>query len=276
MVCYHIDDEYSFADDEAPLSVEECALIRRSDHVFIHSPALLEKKGRINPNTTMIPNGVEFEVFSRLAPEPADLASIPRPRIGYTGHVKKHLDLSLLHALAEAHAEWSFVFVGGFESHPEIAEPARKLFELPNVHRLGSKPSTEIAAYPQHFDVCIMPYRLMGYNDYIHPLKLHEYLATGRPTVGTPIRTLRDFADVVALPLDVDDWSQDVARALSPEENTPERCEYRRSIARRYDWNELVQRIASTIVDGLARKQSSGECRSVTAGARPDAAFARW
>jgi hypothetical protein len=42
--CYHIVDEYSFSTTEQPLDQVEVELIRRVDQVFIHSPALLEKK----------------------------------------------------------------------------------------------------------------------------------------------------------------------------------------------------------------------------------------
>ena len=80
-------------------SQNEAKVIRTADHVFIHSPRLLEKKGDMNPNTTFMPNGVDFEAYSRPRPEPVDLASIPHPRIGYTGVLKKQLDWELLSEL---------------------------------------------------------------------------------------------------------------------------------------------------------------------------------
>lgn len=42
--CYHIDDEYTFSEVERPLDEREARLISHVDQVFIHSPALLEKK----------------------------------------------------------------------------------------------------------------------------------------------------------------------------------------------------------------------------------------
>lgn len=44
-----------------------------------------------------------------------------------------------------------------------------------------------------------MPYRVNDYTKYIYPMKLHEYLAGGRPTVGSRIRSLEDFAGIVDL-----------------------------------------------------------------------------
>jgi len=44
MSCYHIDDEYSFADVEQPTDEGEARLIRRVDQVFVTSLGLLDKK----------------------------------------------------------------------------------------------------------------------------------------------------------------------------------------------------------------------------------------
>jgi len=127
------------------------------------------------------------------------LARIPRPRIGYTGYIKKQLDWQLLRHLTAQHPKWHFVFVGPKSPHPEISTILEEVAGRPNVHFLGAKTTQELAAYPQHFDVCIMPYRVNDYTKYIYPLKLHEYLASGRPVVATPIRSLEEYCNVLTL-----------------------------------------------------------------------------
>src|SRR6202040_3412210 len=117
--------------------------------------------------------------------------------------------------------EWSFVLVGPSSPHPEIDAALSELKVRPNVHFLGGKPSTEMMVYPQHFDVCIMPYGNNDYTKYIYPLKLHEYLAGGKPLVGTPIATLAPLRDVVLLPKTAEEWSSAIQKALSAAENTP-------------------------------------------------------
>ena len=57
----------------------------------------------------------------------------------------------------------------------------QRLFAMPNVHYLGNRAVGEIPGYMQHMDVCLLCYALTDYTRYIFPLKLHEYLATGRP-----------------------------------------------------------------------------------------------
>ncbi|MFQ5530272.1 MAG: glycosyltransferase, partial [Gemmatimonadota bacterium] len=117
----------------------------------------------------------------------------------------------------------------------------------PNVHFLGEKSSRELARYPQHFDVGIMPYTVDGYTKYISPLKLHEYLAAGKPVVGSSIRTLRDFAHIIGLADGVEEWSRALEKALQPDENLASAREARQTVARAYDWATLTDRVSDVL-----------------------------
>ena len=255
--CYHIDDEYSFSSKDGPNSDEEIALLRRVDQVFIHSRMLLEKKGAINSETSYAPNGVDYEAYAKPVPEPADLAAIPHPRIGYTGFLKKQLDWELLLSLSGRHANWSFIFVGPQHQHPEMRPFIEQLSKRRNVHFLGAKPTEILAGYPQHFDVSIMPYRLDGYTRYIYPLKLHEYLAAGPPVVGAQVPALEEFSDVIALPRNEQEWSVALSEALGPEANSGQRRAARQAVARQYDWDFIVYELAETLASRIRHRQLS-------------------
>ena len=86
----------------------------------------------------------------------------------------------------------------------------------------GGKPTESLGAYPQHFDVCLMPYRMDDYTKYVYPLKMHEYLAGGKPVVSSRIRSVEDFRHVVTIAGSREEWSQAIEQALSAEENTPD------------------------------------------------------
>lgn len=247
---YHIVDEYSFSPDDPPTSPEEQRLIDEVDRLIVHSPALLDKKGR-EDHTYFIPNGVDYASFATPCPEPDDLAGIPGPRIGYCGYLKHQMDWDLLDELVDRHPSWSWVFVGQLR-HEELAARVEALDRRPNTHFLGAKSTPELARYPQHFDVCIMPYVQDAYTRYIYPLKLHEYLAAGRPAVGTPIRTLRDFGHVIELAESADEWSAAIERSLSPEADLPAARERREAVARRHDWDSLADETAELIEQAVA------------------------
>ena len=245
--CYHIDDEYSFSNVERSLDKDEAHLIETVDQVFIISPGLLEKKGMINPHTAFAPEGVDYNAYATPVAEPSDIALVPRPRIGYTGVLKKQLDWPLLLHLTQQHPEWSFVFVGPQAPHREIVDAFQELSRRRNVYFMGAKSVHDLTAYPQHFDACIMPYRADNYTKYIYPLKLHEYLASGRPIVATHIRSLHEFAGIISLADTSDEWSAAITAALDPKANTPECRTQRQAIAQKHDWQFLVEEIAMTI-----------------------------
>jgi glycosyltransferase involved in cell wall biosynthesis len=250
--CYHIDDEYTFSPVEKPIGEREMEVIKDADLVFVTSAASLEKKGWINPNTTLVPNGVDYLSFSTGTAEPEDIAAIPHPRIGYVGFLKEQLDWPLIFYLVDKHPQWSFIFVGPVSQRGNMEETLRDLRTRKNVYYLGGKAPHIVPAYSQHFDVCIMPYRIDDYIKYIYPLKLHEYLATGQPTVGSCIRSLQDFQHVLSLPSTNDEWSAAVTKALEPSANTPECRSARQAVAKQHDWDIQVAKIARTLVARIA------------------------
>ena len=249
--CYHIDDEYTFSEVEKPIEPREARLLARVDQVFIHSPALLEKKGQLNPQTVFVPNGVDYQAYATPCSEPADLRPIPHPRIGYVGMLKKQLDLALLITLAQRHRQWSFVLVGPEGNLGAHAALLQALSSMPNVYFLGGKPVSALPAYTQHLDVCLLCYRVNDYTKFIYPLKLHEYLASGRPVVGSPIPSLQEFAHLIKLARTADEWSQALTDSLAPAACAPIQVEARRNVARQHDWNRLVGRITHTLYDRL-------------------------
>jgi glycosyltransferase involved in cell wall biosynthesis len=253
---YHIDDEYSFSEHETPNSARELELMRRVDQVIVHSGALLERKGGHNRNTALVPNGVDYHLFSTPCAEPADIARIPHPRIGYAGVIKKQLNFALVVRLAEARPQWSFVLVGPIGNVEGKEQDLARLRELSNVHFLGAKPAADLAAYVQHFDVCLMCYEVNHYTRYIYPLKLHEYLAAGRPTVSSPIETARSFANVVSIADNDEQWLGAIEQGLAEGDREGSAATARRSVARMRDWDTLVAEIVALFASAQAAKSS--------------------
>jgi glycosyltransferase involved in cell wall biosynthesis len=244
LACYHIVDEYSFSDVDLPNSQQERELLQRVDQVFVHTRALLEKKGSLNSCVDLIPNGVAYQSFAAPLPEPESLRGIPPPRIGYAGYLKKTLDWNLLSELSVKHREYSFVFVGAQKKEEVTIRAMEELSRRPNMHFLGRVTTAQMPPFPQHFDVCMMPYLLNDYTSYVYPLKLHEYLASGRPVVASPTRLLKEFQGTIQVCKGAEEWSLAISSALQPEANTPEAREIRQAVARKHDWDLLAKSIA--------------------------------
>ncbi|MPY87944.1 MAG: glycosyltransferase [Luteitalea sp.] len=272
---YHIDDEYSFSEREVPVGEDERRLIESVDQVIVHSPGLMAKKGHVNRRTAMIPNGVNYAAYAAPRPEPEDLAPIPHPRIGYTGLLKQQLDWTLIETLVNRRPGWSFVFVGPVGKHEGITERVAALGRRANVHLLGVKSVDDLPSYVQHFDVCLLPYRVTPYTSYIYPLKLHEYLASGKPVVGSRIQSLEPMAGVIELAETVDGWEVAIARSLETGARSLERVTTRRAVAQLHDWRYLVARLALLLADRLGEPVASrvreglADPKSVTGGRVP-------
>jgi glycosyltransferase involved in cell wall biosynthesis len=245
--CYHIDDDYTFGNSCRLLLETERKIASRVDQVFITSPGLLAEKGHLNPNTLFVPNGVDYRAFATPCAEPEDLLPIPHPRIGYVGVIKHQLNLSLLLDLARRNRDLSFVLVGPQRLHEEVTRLIFELSRLTNVYFLGPRPLAALPAYQQHMDVSLLCYKVNSYTQDVYPLKLHQYLASGTPIIGSRIRSLEDFVSVIDLAETSDEWTFCIKNALSPGNDSPGKAEKRRSLAKQHDWNRLVEEIAYTL-----------------------------
>jgi glycosyltransferase involved in cell wall biosynthesis len=224
---YHAFDTYAGLPGwTGELAGAEAELVERASVILASSDGIgADLPGTGPARYHLLENGADVEMFSSGSSNacPADLARIPHPRIGYVGRVTSKLNFALMAELAIARADWQWVFVGPVvlpkDHSVEMGAVARvgleSLRRLPNVHFLGEKLPIELPAYVAHMEVNTLCYRLEGgwwVNCY--PLKLHEYLASGRPVVSTPLNVVRPFAAVVALAESRCEWISALASAI--------------------------------------------------------------
>jgi glycosyltransferase involved in cell wall biosynthesis len=218
-------------------------LTRRVDIVFATSRAQCQARQPINPNTYFIPNGVDFELFSRALtplPLPNDLATVPRPIIGFAGWLSYYTDVDLLYRVATAYPECSLVLVGPNDL-PE-STTRTQLQHLPNVFFLGRKDREVLPNYLRAFDVALMPWILsVGHVRSAYPLKLHEYLAAGRSIVAVALPELQPFSHVLRIAETHDAFLAHIRAALH--DDTPQTVAARVAIARENTWDQRVAEI---------------------------------
>jgi len=83
-----------------------------------------------------------------------------------------------------------------------------------------------------------MPYRLNDATRSIYPLKLHEYLATGKPVVATAIPAVEELTDVIRVASGPDEFEQLVDEALA--ETDPALTQGRQAVAAEHSWEHHV------------------------------------
>lgn len=175
---------------EADLTV--CVSRARADELRAAVP---EASGRIRHLPHGSPSSSQAEhAWERPAPPPADIASLPRPILGYIGSLEDRLDWPLMARLADAMPEASIVLIG---REPPAGDDAwiaeyRRCLERSNVHALGWRSQDEIHHYNRSFDVCLIPYKVdHPFNLACCPTKIMDYMATGRPVVATDLPECR-------------------------------------------------------------------------------------
>jgi glycosyltransferase involved in cell wall biosynthesis len=258
LVLYHCVDEYSqFSDtsQEAIARIEE-KLLHRSDLIIASASKLYENKRRINPNTYLVRHGVDFEHFAQSCRNsleiPQEIASLPRPIIGFHGLIASWIDIELIEKIARAHPEWSVVLLGKAQTH-DGTRPFDK--KLKNIHWLGRKEYRELPAYCKAFDVALIPFVVNELTVNANPLKMREYLAAGLPVVSTDIPEARAFGNLVSVGRDHDHFIRQIETIL--EIGTPGPNIHRSMQMRKESWEARVEEMSQIVEAHISVKKQA-------------------
>jgi len=239
VVYYCVDDHASFTGyDRQQVLRDEETLCRRADLVVTTSMALQRAKAPWNPNTILVPHGVDYEHFSRAVREdlpcPPDIAAIPHPRLGFFGLIRDWVDLDLLADVARRRPDWHIVMIG--DSAVDLA-PYRS---LTNIHFLGRRPYEDLPAYCRQFDIGLIPFKINELTKAVNPIKLREYLAAGLPVVSTPLPEMKLYRKLIRIADDAPTSQSAIEHVLSEsQEDTFARVE----AMRRETWPQKVNAI---------------------------------
>jgi glycosyltransferase involved in cell wall biosynthesis len=233
---------------------------RSADIVVASAPPLVDRLSAVNRRSWLLPNGVDVETFlPALSPGPEPDGLPPRPRLLFVGNVehgrREVFDVDLVEDVMRRRPAWSLVIVG----HVAPANPvARRLGGLPNVTLVGARPRSMLAAYLRAADVCLIPYRLTGFTASISPLKLHEYLAAGRPVVATPFcPAVNGLRDVITVARDGDLEAAIQAVLDDPGRDQPRAVSRRVTVARDNSWAARAATLAESIDETLRARSSN-------------------
>jgi glycosyltransferase involved in cell wall biosynthesis len=245
---YYCVDEWSLFSylDRDQTVANERALLAKVDAVFAINGELADAKRAHNPHTYLSPHGVDHALFARALDRavdiPADLAALPRPRVGFYGTLRDWVDLDLVAAIARARPAWSIALIG--QQLGDVSAVAG----LPNVHLLGQRRHDELPAYCKGFDVGLIPYRIDERMTYVNPLKMREYLSAGVPVVSTPVPEVVRYGHLVSIARDAPEFIAAIERALG--ETGPTARAARSAAMATETWSARVADVAR-IVDSI-------------------------
>jgi glycosyltransferase involved in cell wall biosynthesis len=219
-VSYHCVDDVAAVPgvDAGAFELAEAEMLKAADAVFVTARALEQRARRFNANVHFFPNVVDVAHFGRAfasGAEPADLAVIPRPRLGYHGVLSDYkIDVELLRRLAQSHPDWQLVFIGD-ERDGRQSDSFASLRQLANVHFLGGKEYADLPAYLRGFDVGLLPMLRNRYTASMYPMKYNEYVASGIPVVSTDLPFAHDAGGYLEIADDAGGFAAAIASQLA-------------------------------------------------------------
>ncbi len=252
LAVYYCIDDYAAYPGMDPVAIQalDDELTRKADVVFVAPRELVEPKRLLNPKVHFSPHGVDFEMFSQAGDprtEPVEeLRDAKHPVVGYIGSLGEFVDFDLLEFLVQSRPEWTFVFVG------MASVDVSRLRAHPNVLLAGPRPYETLPRWARAFDVCIYPHLVNRQTKHSNPLKLREYLATGKPVVAVTTPEMARFAEWIHLADTPERYLEAIERVLR--EDGPEaRCK-RMSAVAGVSWDVRFEETVAVVEQVLAQK----------------------
>jgi glycosyltransferase involved in cell wall biosynthesis len=138
----------------------------------------------------IVPDGVDYELFT--SPTANPFTASPGPHIVYSGHLYDYKGIPTILEAASLLPTATFHLVGGLPQDIERHRGVCASRQLQNVVFHGSHAHGQVPPFVQHADVLLLPPSAQeASKDWTSPVKLGEYLATGRPMVVSAIAALR-------------------------------------------------------------------------------------
>ena len=209
---------------------------QQADLVLATSSELVKIYQEYTSNIHLLPNAVDMSLVIQMNRQdvavPPELHALTGPLMVYTGAIGLRVDASLLKQLAIANPDKHLIMVG-----PVAADFPRELFdECANVLWVGARPQTALVGYVQAADCLLIPFRKTKLTQSIYPLKINEYLSSGKPIVSTDFSAdILTFSPYIYVARDQAQFLFQVGKAL--EERDPQLSRDRKECARQNTWD---------------------------------------
>lgn len=230
-------------------------ILKSSSLVTAVSSFLVERlQEHYNIIPEWLPNGTDVENFEYKASynqPPEDLKELNRPIIGFVGALTSWIDFELLWKTAEHLKKGTLVLVGPILESEVPNDILIKLRDHQQVIFLGAKPYELIPHYLHQFDVLILPRNYMPHSLASDPLKIYEYMATGKPIVSTALPSVMRFKEFIF----VAEKHQDFLNMLdiSQKEWSKEKADKMKEIVQDLSWTRRSQKILELFYEKNAR-----------------------
>ncbi len=178
--------------DGRTLQEMEVTLIERADRLIAVSHTLQEKLQASGKPVELLSHGVDLQHWQGTEQLLPGLEEIEPPIVLFWGLIDRRMDVALVRSLSERLQQenrGSIVLMGPSDN------PDPALLQMPRVILTGPQPYDHLPGWAQQAAVLVMPYDDLPVTRAMQPLKLKEYLATGRPVVARNLPAVIPWGD---------------------------------------------------------------------------------
>ena len=179
---------------------------------------------------------------------------------GYSGSLFKGRGLDIILEIARSLKTIKFLIIGGEGKYLEdFQKKARKTHD--NILSIGYKPFREIPRYLLACDLLLMPYQEQVLHRqkkhdtvlYMSPLKMFEYMATGKPIISSRISVLQEILKdgknaVLVTPYDSKKWVEAIKTIKNDRESASRIGRQALQDAKKHTWDRRTKEILAGLL----------------------------
>lgn len=220
-------------------------LSRMSDLVFTSSKQNHAYFSSLNPECYLFENALD-EMFIATPEKLPHRINKTRPRLGYVGWITHRTDLELISFIAKSRPGYDLIIAG--PKHANLSLNVLK--DQPNVTIKGAIPYKEVPQFLKTVDVCMIPHKDTLYSRSMSPLKLFQYLGSGRPIVSTSVAGVERWNDLISIANDYQEFIECIDMALN--QDSEELSRKRIEAVKQETWGSRVEEMFKTVEKRLS------------------------
>lgn len=255
LVYEYIDDLSLFYYYTDAMKAKHYQLIQDADLTVCTARALYEDALPLAKSILLSPNAGDYEFFhqNRNCPIEPTLKERIQPYscvLGYYGCLAHWFDYDLVLEVARRKPQWCFVLVGYC-----FDDTVSKLKEanLDNIILYPAQPYKNLPSFAAGFDIQIIPFVIDDITKATSPVKLFEYMATGKPILTSKMPECLNYQSVTTYQ-DTDDFIQKVDFLLTLHRNNAY-FQTMEQEAKANTWDSRVDNILNALNGGFSHNE---------------------
>ena len=194
--------------DRKTMARLEKIVVEKADTIVAVSENLRARLKSMGRDSELLTHGVDTQVWASHGDPLPEITGLERPLVVFWGVVDRRMDTTWVRQLS-ADLTMGTIVLAGPSNDPDPA-----LRSLPRVRMTGPLAFGQLPTQAREAAVLVMPYADQPVTRAMQPLKLKEYLATGRPAVARNLPANLEWADSLDLTDSAAEFSRLVRRRL--------------------------------------------------------------